>query len=125
MNRTRLTLLVGATALVALALPGSAMASRAHLLKLYKVEQHVDLQGQDGDYQVQCPNNDLALQGMWRVDNVEQDNDYVNAGPGGSWGRPDWDVLRSVRPVKVAALDDSTYDFVFTPLAGGEVQLKL
>jgi len=126
MNRTRLTLLVCAAALVALALPGSASASRAHLLKLYKVEQHVDLMGQDGDYQVQCPNNDLALQGMWRVDNVEQDNDYINdGGPGGSWGRPDWDVLRSVRPVKAAAIDDSTYDFVFTPLAGGEVQLKL
>lgn len=134
MNRSRLILLACTVALGTLALPSSALAGQSHLLKLYKVEKHVDLQGQDDTYTVTCPNNDLALQGMWRVDDVEQDNDYFNAGPGGSWGttlppasndHADWDVLRSVRPVEVQASSDSSYDFQFTPLSGGDAQLKL
>jgi hypothetical protein len=136
MNRGRLMLmLVGATACAAMALPTSAFAGQAHLIKLYKVEKHVDLQGQDNTYTVTCPNNDLALQGMWRVDDVEQDNDfYDDDGPGGSWGttfapapnnHADWDVLRSVRPVEVMATSDSSFDFQFTPLSGGDAQIKL
>jgi hypothetical protein len=134
MNRGRLILLACAIALGALALPSSALAGQSHLLKLYKVEKHVDLQGQDDTYTVTCPNNDLALQGMWRVDDVEQDNDFFDPGPGGSWGttsppasndHADWDVLRSVRPVEVQASSDSSYDFQFTPLSGGDAQLKL
>jgi hypothetical protein len=136
MTRGRLMLLlVGATAFAAMALPGSAMAGKSHLLKLYKVEQHVDLQGQDDTYNLSCYGQDLALQGMWRVDDVEQDNDFYDLdGPGGSWAttsapasndHADWDVLRSVRPTMVQHNGDSSYDFGFTPLSGGDAQLKL
>jgi hypothetical protein len=134
-RRTRLTLLACATAFAAMALPGSAFAGQAHLLKLYKVEKHVDLQGQDNTYTVTCPNSDLALQGMWRVDDVEQDNDFFDFdGPGSTWGtttppasndHADWDVLRSVRPTEVQPTSDSSYDFAFTPLSGGDAQIKL
>src|SRR3954452_8802336 len=134
-NRGRLMLRAGAWALVAPALPRSAMAGQAHLVKLYKVEKHVDLQGQDSSYTVTCPNSDLALQGMWRVDDVEQGNDFCDLdGPGGTWGtttapaandHADWDVLRSVRPTEVDATSDSTYRFEFTPLSGGDAQLHL
>lgn len=134
MNTTRTRALgLGLVAAVAmLALPAAAQAGRSHQVKLYKVDEQLDLEGQDGTYTVACPGGDLALDGMWRVDDVAQDNDYVYEGPGGSWSTafdpPDnsgWDLLRSVRPVKVARAGDSSFAFRFTPEAGGDVSMKL
>lgn len=111
-------LIAGAlAALGALALPASALAGhKAHLLKLYKVEQHVDLEGEDGIYTVSCPNGDYALDGMWRIDDVEQDNDF-----GGTL----LDLFHTVRPVQAKSVATDTYQFKFTPLSGGDVQIKL
>ena len=124
--------LAGLAVAATLALPSAAQAGgKAHLLKTYKVERQLDLSGEDGTYTVACNNNDLALDGMWRVDNVDQDPDYVYDGPGGSWSTMDppdhfdWDLLRSVRPVEAARASDSSYDFMFTPLAGADVSMKL
>ena len=116
-------LAVAALAATALLAPSTAMAGKSHLLKLYKVEKHVDLEGQDFEYNVECKGTDLALDGMWRVDDVEQDNDY--SFPSFSTGNPAWDVLRAVRPVEVESDGDSSYDFEFIPESGGDVQLKL
>ena len=117
------TIVLGAiAALAAMALPSAAFG-KAHLLRLYKVEQHADLVGQDTKYTVQCPDGDLALDGMWRIDNVDQDNDYVF--PNFSLGDPAFDVLRSVRPVESQAIDPSTFEFAFNPTSGGDVQVKL
>src|SRR4051794_7181082 len=120
--RMRMIVLGAIAALAAMALPSSASA-KAHLLKLYKVEKHVDLTGQDDIYTVTCPDGDLALDGMWRIDNVDQDNDYTyDPFP---TGNPGFDVLRSVRPTMSRATSDSSFDFSFTPLSGGDVQIKL
>jgi hypothetical protein len=132
-RRTRLAGLAAIAALAAMALPSPAQAGKAHLLKLYKVEKHLDLEGQDQTYTVTCPGNDLALDGMWRVDDVEPDPDYYGDDlPGGSWStsstvldHTDWDLLRSVRPVKVARSSNSSYAFEFTPASGGDVSMKL
>ena len=117
------TIILGAiAALAAMAMP-SAASAKAHLLKLYKVEKHVDLTGQDDVYTVSCNGTDLALDGMWRIDNVDQDNDFVYAPfPTGS---PRFDVQRSVRPVEARPTSDSDYEFAFTPTSGGDVQIKL
>jgi hypothetical protein len=130
----KLTSKLAAAAMVAAALvaPSSALAGKSHHLKLYKVEMHVDIEGQDDTYNVACKNGDLALDGMWRVDTVEQDNDYVYDGPGATWSttfdppdHADWDVLRSVRPIYVVRNGPSSYDFRFVPEAGGDVAMKL
>lgn len=62
---------------VAVATPANA-TGQFHEISMYKVEKHVDI---SGDYphknmheHVYCYNNDYALDGMWRVDNVEQAN---------------------------------------------------
>jgi hypothetical protein len=118
-SRNRIRLAVASiAALGALALPASSLAAanKAHVLKLYKVEQHVDLEGEDGVYQVTCPDGDYALDGMWRIDDIEQDNDF-----GGAL----IDLWHTVRPVKAASIGASTYEFKFTPLSGGDVQMKL
>lgn len=108
---------VALAALVALALPASAAAGpKSQVLKLYKVERHVDIEGEDGTYPVTCPNGDLALDGMWRVDDVEQDNDF-----GGSL----IDLNHTLRPVQARSTADDTFEFRFTPLSGGNVQIKL
>lgn len=121
MNRT-IKLAIAATSALALLAPSSALAGRSHHLKLYKVEMHVDLEGQDDTYTVECRNNDLALDGMWRIDDVEQDNDYTWVP---STGNPQFDVRRAVRPVQVRNNGDSAYDFKFTPESGGDVSMKL
>ncbi len=108
---THARLLAGVVAaLAALALPAGALAAdghKSHVLKLYKVEQHVDLEGEDGTYVVTCPDGDYALDGMWRIDNVEQDNDF-----GGSL----LDLWTTVRPVSMQSTGVDQFTFKFTPL---------
>lgn len=62
---------------VAIAAPANA-TGQFHEISMYKVEKHVDV---SGDYplknmheHVYCNDGDYALDGMWRVDNVEQAN---------------------------------------------------
>lgn len=116
-----------ALAVAALAGPSTALAGKSHLLGVYKVEKHLDLQGEDGEYTISCDGTDIAVDGMWRIDNVDQDNDYVyGSGPLSSspWN-PAWDVLNSVEVVEAYASSDSTYRFKFIPQSGGDVQGKL
>src|SRR3954447_8267288 len=65
-------------ALLALA-TGAAPASaggRSHLLGIYKIDTPIDVQGEDGTYTAACHSGDIALDGMWRIDDIDQDNDY-------------------------------------------------
>src|SRR3954453_3627414 len=109
----RLASLLAITAF-ALALPASAHAGGAHLLRLYKVEKHVDLEG-DAQYNLKCLNGDYAVDGMWRVDQVDQDNDL----PGN---------IKEYVAVYAAfpdSSDKSEYHFTLENLAGGDSQVKL
>jgi len=91
-----------------------AHAGGSHLVKLYKVEKHIDLDGEDAVYTATCPNGDYAIDGMYRMDAVDQDNEF---------GR--LQLLSSVYPVAVYPSSDSAYSFSFMPTLGGDVQIKL
>lgn len=126
MKRT-IKLAVAAFAVTTLAGPPAAHAGAAHLLGSYKVEKHIDIEGEDGTYTVSCPNNDIAIDGMWRIDNVDQDNDFVYD-PAPTFPRnAASDVLNSLEPV--AAYPDSPsvskWLFKFVATSGGDVQGKL
>jgi hypothetical protein len=114
-----------AFAALAMLAPGSALAGGAHLLGMYKYEKHIDIQGDGGEYTISCPNSDIAVDGMWRIDNADQDNDYsYDTAPSGNAGL---DVLNSLEPA--AAYPDDTsvsmWHFEFAALEGGDVQGKL
>jgi hypothetical protein len=103
-----------ALVVVALALPAAANAGGSHVLKLYKVEKQVDING-DASYDLSCNNGDYATDGMWRVDQVDQDNDI----PG--------NILTQVAVYGAYpdATDKSQYHFEMENLAGGDSQVKL
>jgi hypothetical protein len=99
----------------ALGLPSQALAGKSHHLKLYKVETHVDVEG-DLEYTVSCKPGDIATDGMWRIDDVSQDNEF--------------DILQQwalTVPIKATTVAGNTTDYVFRflPIAGGDVQVKL
>jgi hypothetical protein len=89
--RTRTRTILAATAAAALAAPlalaaltvGAADAAgnvgpRLHEVTMYKVEMQLDLSGEypdsDAHEHLYCNNGDIALDGMWRVDHVDQYN---------------------------------------------------
>jgi hypothetical protein len=100
-------------AIGAFGLPSSAMAGKSHHLKLYKVEDHIDIEG-DLDYTLSCNPGDIATDGMWRIDDVSQDNEFDILG---QW--------KETVAIKAAATSVGTYAFRFLPIAGGDVQAKL
>jgi hypothetical protein len=102
-------------ALGTLGLPASAMAGKSHHLKLYKVEQHIDIEG-DLDYTISCNPGDIATDGMWRIDDVSQDNEFDTLGQ--------WTQTVAIKSTTVAA-NEQDYVFRFLPIAGGDVQGKL
>lgn len=109
--RARVTVL----AVLALAFAAApAHAGGSHLLKLYKVEQHIDLEGEDGFYDLSCNGTDIAVDGMYRIDQVDQDNDFTRI-----------ELLRGVWQTAAYPTSDSSYRFQFTPTLGGDVQVKL
>lgn len=60
----------------------AAQGPRPHEVTMYKVEKHVDLSGEfpdnySGDVYLSCNKGDYALDGMWRVDHVDQANPDV------------------------------------------------
>lgn len=83
-NRSR-TFLVGSAVaaliaplaiVAAFASPASAAPGKPHEVYIYKVEKHVDMSGEYPDQymhdHVYCNPGDIALDGMWRVDHVDQ-----------------------------------------------------
>lgn len=102
-------------AIGALAIPSSALAGKSHHLKLYKVEKHIDVEG-DLEYTVSCKPGDIATDGMWRVDDVSQDNEFDSLGQ--------WTQTVATKSTTVAG-NTEDYVFAFLPIAGGDVQVKL
>jgi hypothetical protein len=106
-----------AAVVIALALiaPGTAMAG--HDLVIYKVEKQVDLVSDQQDTTVSCASGDHALDGMWRIDHADQDDDVpfltLMADPA--------DVLQA----SATGPDDSEYTFRFEKIAIGKVQAKV
>jgi hypothetical protein len=117
-----LALLAFATA----AAPAGA-GGRSHLLGIYKIDVPIEIEGEDGTYTASCRTGDIALDGMWRIDDIDQDNDYKpNPPPGfGTTGDAKWDVLESVLPVASFASAIDTYTFMFLPVGGGDIRAHL
>ena len=104
------------TAALALALPASRVGAggHSHPLELYKVERHLDIEG-DATEKLSCRGNDIAIDGMWRVDNVDQDPDQP--------GNIKANVL--VYAAYPDAGDPSQFRFRMENLVGGDAQVKL
>jgi hypothetical protein len=112
-RRTGLLALASALG-VLLCLPGSALA--AHDLRIYKVEKQVDLNSDYNEDYVECIDGDYALDGMWRIDHVDYDEDMAFSDL-----MTTTDVLKAERD----AVDVGRYNFAFTKNALGRTQLKL
>jgi hypothetical protein len=118
-GRTRL--LIGVLSLAFAALPASAMA--AHDLGIYKTEKQVDMESDDLTVTLSCNPGDYALDGMWRIDHADYDEDdnYITF-----LGRAvdvEW-----AYPVDTAIDADTkleSYTFKFNKNAIGRAQLKV
>ena len=123
-TRASVRLLLGALlAFVAgaMLLPAASQAAPNHFLKIYKVEVQVDLDG--GEYaheHVYCNPGDYAIDGMWRVDNVDQANPQI-----GIFGDlRDVSVSRSYSDLQQGG-DPAKWHFEMTNHADGRAQLKI
>lgn len=67
----------------------SELVAQRHGLDMYKVEQFVDLQENDeiDGLQLKCAHGDYAVDGMWRVDQVNFNFQIDDPGPWGDWNR--------------------------------------
>jgi hypothetical protein len=111
-GRTRALIGVLATAF-ALVIPASALA--AHDLGIYKVEKHFDLDSDDLSIDLSCKTGDYALDGMWRIDHADQDDDDLN----------DTAIGRAVDVLEAWPSAIDTYTFHFVKNAIGRAQIKV
>ena len=126
MQRARLLLAGSIALLTVLAVPAGAAADASkHLVKVYKVEKHVDLQGEFPDNtktaQTLCRSGDYAIDGMWRVDHVDQANPQL----GELGDERDVTVSRSFSDLQQVGGDRAKWNFELTNNADGRAQVKL
>ncbi|MBA2505367.1 MAG: hypothetical protein H0V29_05405 [Thermoleophilaceae bacterium] len=109
-----------------LALPAIAQANngKLHDLKVYKTEQHVDLDGEfPGNYahvHNYCRPGDQAIDGMWRIDHVDQANPQLDM----FGDHRDVEVLRSYSDGHQDG-DEAEWHFELRNHADGRAQVKL
>lgn len=120
-GRTRL--LIGALS-TAFALAISATAG-AHDLSIYKVEKQVDLDSDETTVDLGCKTGDYALDGMWRIDQGDYDEDDTSS----SFIGRAVDVQEAYPFDTVSVADTDTkydsYRFVFVKNAIGRGQAKV
>ncbi|GAB3198589.1 hypothetical protein GCM10027062_13110 [Nocardioides hungaricus] len=113
-------LLAPLAVVAAMASPASAAQMKQHEVYMYKVEKQVDLEGEFPDQNlresVSCNPGDIALDGMWRVDNVDQAN------PPETYG-DERDVYFSASYGD--QFDKAKWNFRATNFADGRAQIKL
>ena len=97
----------------------AAVGPRPHEVYMYKVEKHVDLSGEFpdnyGETYLSCNDGDYAVDGMWRVDHVDQAN-------------PQIDVFGDERDVVFYASYSSSksqWYYRYENFADGNAQIKL
>lgn len=120
-GRTRV--LIGALLALAFAMVIPTTAMAGHDLGIYKVEKHIDLDSDDFEVTLSCYPGDYAMDGMWRIDHADydEDDDYITF-----LGRS-VDVEMAY-PLDTAIDPDSrleSYYFKFNKNAIGRAQLKV
>lgn len=108
--RCGLTVATGALALALLPAAASASSTTAHDLKLYKAERQVSLTSPDLLTDVACEPGDYAVDGMWRVDALDQPGSLTAIGVPEAYPDP---------------VDKARYRFHVTKSAPGQAQLKV
>lgn len=100
--------------LLMFALPSSSLA--AHDLRIYKMEKQVVLDSdEDTDVNVECLGTDRVLDGMWRIDHADYDEDQTA-----------FETIATAVDVREAWSDTpSRYHFSFVKNAIYRVQLKV
>jgi len=114
---------LAALAVAALALPASAAAKTAtkHHLDMYKVEVHVTLdESAVGNYTAHCPGGDIAADGMWRIDHVDQFNPQT-ADP----DEAPWNIATGVSVLASYPSSNDAYTFRLRNNTSEEAQVKL
>lgn len=124
-TRTRLAMIGAAIAalvapltLAVLATPAQAAPDRrAHHLETYRLEKLVELEGGEGAWAtLRCRSGDFAVDGTWRVDNVDDPNPQL-----GMFG-DERDVLTLA---SYGETEPRTWRFRFHNGADGRAQLKI
>lgn len=125
-TRTLLAALLAAAVPAAGATPAQA-GGRGHQLRLYKVDKHIDIAGEEDVTAIRCRRGDILLDGMWRIDGTDRDFDYEPEPPPGfaSTGDSHADMLRSVLPVRAEATTINRFSVAFLALGGGDISGKL
>ncbi len=107
--------LAGLTAMLTLLAFQAGTAFASYDLQIYKAEKQVDLNSDDTTVKLSCNAGDYALDGMWRLDEVDQDNDSTFAEQMTSI-----DVLQAENEEAAGiSSDEGTYDFRFVKNAIG------
>jgi hypothetical protein len=114
---TALAALIAPLTLAVMASPSEAADIRGHHLTTYKVERQLEIDGQDSSgASLSCDPGDYAVDGTWRVDNVDDPN-------------PQLDMFGDERDVlALGSYGDSnvrTWQFRFHNGADGRAQLKI
>lgn len=110
-------------AAVLLLIPASAGAKTAtkHHLDMYKAEQHITLaEASSGTYHLECPNGDIAADGMWRIDEVGPYNAQL-ADP----DETPWTIASGVDVLGSYPSGNSQYTFRFRNNTSEDAQLKI
>jgi hypothetical protein len=140
--RTRPRTILVAIAAAALAAPIAAVAvlagpveaagnvgPRKHEVTMYKVEQQLDLSGEfpdsDAHEHLYCDNGDIALDGMWRVEHVDQfdPSDEDPDDPEGGFYHDERDVV--VYASYPDSSDNREWHFRLENFSQGNAQVKL
>ena len=115
---TAIAALIAPLTLAVLATPAEAAVDRrAHHLETYRLEKLIELEGGEGaSPSLTCRAGDFAVDGMWRVDNVDDPNPQL-----GMFG-DERDVLTLA---SYGDVDVRTWLFRFHNGADGRAQLKI
>lgn len=106
------TLVTVAVIALGLLAPGAAFG---HDLGIYKNEAQVDLVSDEQTASVGCDGTDQALDGMWRIDHADQDDDV----------EPMALISGAADVLAASPSSGSTYSFTFAKNAVGRVQAKI
>lgn len=115
------TAALAAVAAAVLMAPGAALA--AHDIKVYKMEENAVLEADIETVNIACKNaSDKALDGMWRIDQVDQISDIDEDTP-----QAVNTLLTTGVEVKYAKLNgaENGYTFQFAKTALGRAQIKV